>query len=134
MDNVKEQFLIMFTTPLYVGVILFEMILSHYKHRGAYTFKDTVTNLYLMILNSAVDLGFRLFYLVVFQILFAHRIFEFENPLWYWFWLVVGMDFLYYWLHRIDHVQRLVTDARVTSVHGLVGDVGGRNSAYRARR
>jgi sterol desaturase/sphingolipid hydroxylase (fatty acid hydroxylase superfamily) len=114
MDNVKEQFLIMFTTPLYVGVILFEMILSHYKHRGAYTFKDTVTNLYLMILNSAVDLGFRLFYLVVFQILYTHRVFEFENPLWYWFWLVVGMDFLYYWLHRIDHFCRFFWAVHVT--------------------
>ncbi|MBL7828632.1 MAG: sterol desaturase family protein [Saprospiraceae bacterium] len=114
MDSAKEQLLILITTPLYIGIILFEMVLSHYKHRNAYTFKDTATNLYLMILNSATDLGFRLVYLVIFQIWYEHRIFEFQTPFWYWFWLVVGMDFLYYWLHRIDHFCRFFWAVHVT--------------------
>lgn len=104
----------MISTPLYVVVILAEILLSHYRHTKSYTVRDTLTNLYLMLLNSGIDLAFRLVYLVVFQWLWAHRMFEFTTPLWYWFWLVVGMDFLYYWLHRVDHFSRFFWAVHVT--------------------
>lgn len=114
MDSLREQLVILISTPLYVVVILAEMILSHYKHRNTYTVRDTLTNLYLMLLNSGVDLAFRLVYLVIFQWFWVHRVFEFEQSFWYWFWLVVGMDFLYYWLHRVDHVSRFFWAVHVT--------------------
>jgi Fatty acid hydroxylase superfamily len=114
MDSVREQWLLLISTPLYVAVILFEMALSHYKHRGTYTVKDTITNLYLMLLNSGIDLLFRAVYVVVFQVLYTHRVFEFQSQFWYWFWLIVGMDFLYYWLHRIDHFCRFFWAVHVT--------------------
>ena len=114
MDSLLEQLVILISTPLYVVVILAEMILSHYRHNNTYTVRDTLTNLYLMLLNSGVDLGFRLVYLVIFQWFWEHRIFEFEQAFWYWFWLVVGMDFLYYWLHRVDHFSRFFWAVHVT--------------------
>jgi sterol desaturase/sphingolipid hydroxylase (fatty acid hydroxylase superfamily) len=114
MESVREQLLILVTTPLYVVVILTEMLLSHYRHSGKYTLRDTLTNLYLMLLNSGVDLLFRVVYMAIFAWLFTHRLFEFATPFWYWFWLVVVMDFLYYWLHRIDHVSRFFWAVHVT--------------------
>lgn len=114
MESVREQFLLLISVPLYVGVILLEMVLSHYHHRGLYTFKDTVTNLYLMILNSSIDLLFRAVYVVVFVIMYDYRVFEIASPFWYWFSLIVGMDFLYYWLHRVDHFCRFFWAAHVT--------------------
>jgi len=67
-----------------------------------------------MLLNSGVDLAFRLVYLVIFQWFWMHRVFEFEQSFWYWFWLVVGIHFLYYWLHRVDHVSRFFWAVHVT--------------------
>lgn len=114
MESLREQLLILISTPLYVVVIVAEMLLSHYRHSNSYTLRDTLTNLYLMLLNSGVDLGFRVFYLVVFHWFWVHRLFEFSTPFWYWFWLVVGMDFLFYWLHRVDHYSRFFWAAHVT--------------------
>lgn len=114
MDNLREQALLIITTPLYIGVILLEIVLSHFQHRGYYTVKDTLTNLYLMVLNSAIDLAFRAVYLVFFLFLYDHRFFEITTTFWYWFWLVVGMDFLYYWLHRVDHFSRFFWAVHVT--------------------
>jgi sterol desaturase/sphingolipid hydroxylase (fatty acid hydroxylase superfamily) len=132
MDSIREQILIMISVPLYVGVILLEMVLSHYKHRGAYTFWDTVTNLYLMVLNSAVDLLFRLVYMVFFHYLYTHRLMEIESPFWYWFWLIVGMDFLFYWLHRVDHFCRFFWAVHVThhSSEKFNFSVGFRSSVF----
>ncbi|MDX1912048.1 MAG: sterol desaturase family protein [Saprospiraceae bacterium] len=114
MESLREQLLILISTPLYVVVIAGEMLLSHYRHTRSYTVKDTLTNLYLMLLNSGIDLLFRAVYLVVFQWLWEHRWYEFSTPFWYWFWLVVGMDFLYYWLHRVDHFSRFFWAVHVT--------------------
>jgi sterol desaturase/sphingolipid hydroxylase (fatty acid hydroxylase superfamily) len=114
MESLREQLLLMITTPLYVVVILGEILLSNYKHTKTYTVRDTLTNLYLMLLNSGVDLAFRLIYLVIFQWFWVNRLFEFTTPFWYWFWLVIGMDFLYYWLHRVDHFSRFFWAVHVT--------------------
>lgn len=114
MDSLREQLLILISTPLYVVVIVTEMLLSNYRHTHSYTLRDTLTNLYLMLLNSGVDLAFRLVYLVIFQWFWEHRLYEFSTPFWYWFWLIVGMDFLYYWLHRVDHFSRFFWAVHVT--------------------
>jgi len=114
MDSVREQFLLLISTPLYVGVILLEMVLSHYRHRNAYTVRDTLTNLYFMILNGGIDLLFRAVYVVVFQIFYTYKVFTIESQFWYWFCLIVGMDFLYYWLHRVDHFCRFFWAVHVT--------------------
>lgn len=114
MDSLHEQLVILISTPLYVAVILGEIILSHYRRSNSYTLRDTLTNLYLMLLNSGVDIAFRLVYLVIFHWFWVHRLYEFTTPIWYWFWLVVGMDFLYYWLHRVDHFNRFFWAVHVT--------------------
>ncbi|MEY3193949.1 MAG: hypothetical protein RIQ78_45, partial [Bacteroidota bacterium] len=114
MESVREQLLLLISTPLYVGVILFEMAISHYNHRNTYTFKDTITNLYFMVLNGGIDLLFRIVYVVCFQLFYTHRLLDIESQFWYWFWLVIGMDFLYYWLHRVDHFCRFFWAAHIT--------------------
>jgi sterol desaturase/sphingolipid hydroxylase (fatty acid hydroxylase superfamily) len=114
MESVREQLLLLISTPLYVGVILFEMAISHYHDRNTYTFKDTITNLYFMLLNGGIDLLFRVVYVVCFQLFYAQRVLEIQSQFWYWFWLIIGMDFLYYWLHRVDHFCRFFWAIHIT--------------------
>ena len=51
-----EQLIIITTTPLYTIIIVGEILFSNFQHRHYYTVKDTLTNLYLMLLNGGLDL------------------------------------------------------------------------------
>ena len=59
MESLKEQILLLVSTPLYLFIICLEILLSNYRHRKLYSFKDSLNNIYLMLLNGAIDLLFR---------------------------------------------------------------------------
>jgi sterol desaturase/sphingolipid hydroxylase (fatty acid hydroxylase superfamily) len=131
-ENVKEQILLLVSTPLYLIIIGLEIFLSNYRHRRLYSFKDTLGNLYLMLLNSAIDLGFRVAYLFVLQYAYTHRWLSVTNVFSYWFLLLLAEDFLYYWLHRWDHEIRLFWAVHVThhSSEKMNFTVGFRSSVF----
>jgi sterol desaturase/sphingolipid hydroxylase (fatty acid hydroxylase superfamily) len=79
-----------------------------------YTWKDSLANLYLMLLNSGIDLAFRLVYLFIWGVAFTHRVCSWETGLVYWLTLLVAMDFIFYWLHRMEHMVRLFWAVHVT--------------------
>lgn len=132
MDSVREQILILISTPFYIFIIGLELLLSNYRHRKLYSWKDTVTNIYLMILNSAIDLVFRAVYLVILDYFYRHQIISFSNVIVYWIMLLLLEDFLYYWLHRFDHEIRLFWAVHVThhSSEYLNFTVGFRSSVF----
>ncbi|MBN9298335.1 MAG: sterol desaturase family protein [Filimonas sp.] len=132
MDGLKEYWLILISTPFYLFIIGLELLLSHMQHRKLYTLKDTATNIYLMLLNSAIDLAFRLVYLAIFAYLYKHSEFHWTHPIGYWLALILLEDFLYYWLHRFDHEIRLFWAAHVThhSSEHINFTVGFRSSVF----
>jgi len=93
-----------------------ELILSHAGRRHSYSWKDTIQNIYLMLLNAGIDLLFRGIYLFfILTFFFDHRITgSIQNPWLYWILLLVFEDFMYYWLHRVDHYCRLFWATHVT--------------------
>jgi len=132
MNTLREQLLILISTPLYFVIIGIELLLSHVSHRKAYTIKDTVTNLYLMLLNSGIDLVFRLVYLAILQYFFLHAVMQWHNNFVYWLVLFLAVDFLFYWLHRFDHEIRFFWATHVThhSSEKLNFSVGFRSSVF----
>ncbi len=114
MEALNQELLILISTPVYMVVIGLEVGLSHFRRIPSYTWRDTLSNLYLMALNSAIDLLFRGFYVLALDWFFQRRWLHFDSPFWYWFWLVIGMDFLFYWLHRVDHHSRFFWAVHVT--------------------
>lgn len=114
MDSVREQWLLLISTPLYIIIIGLEILLSHMHSWKAYTVKDTITNLYLMLFNSAIDLGFMVVYLAILQYFFTHAVFTWQHAVMYWLALLVSEDFMYYWLHRFDHEVRFFWAIHVT--------------------
>jgi sterol desaturase/sphingolipid hydroxylase (fatty acid hydroxylase superfamily) len=112
--SLHEQLLILISTPFYIIIIGLELLLSHLQHRKLYTWKDTAGNIYLMLLNAGIDLSFRLFYVAVFLYLYNHRLVNWTTGISYWVILVLGEDFLYYWLHRFDHEIRFFWAVHVT--------------------
>ena len=139
MENLREQILILISSPLYLIIIGIEVLLSNYRHRerGAsqrktYTWKDTLTNVYLMVLNGAIDLSFRAFYLVVLDFCYKHHWISITNVFSYWLLLLLAEDFVYYWLHRWDHEIRFFWAVHVThhSSEHLNFTVGFRSSVF----
>jgi len=132
METLKEQILILVSTPLYIVIIGLEVLLSNYQHRKLYSWKDSATNLYLMLLNGAIDLLFRAVYLVILDYFYRHHLISFTHVFTYWFMLVLAEDFLYYWLHRFDHEIRLFWAVHVThhSSEYMNFTVGFRSSVF----
>ncbi len=111
----KEQLLILITTPLYLLVIGFEIVLSHVHLKKYYSLKDTLINVYLCILNGSVDLLFRAVYLVILSYVFSFHIISFSfNPLIYWPLLFLLEDIAFYVEHRVDHYCRFFWAVHVT--------------------
>ncbi|AFK05344.1 fatty acid hydroxylase [Emticicia oligotrophica DSM 17448] len=109
-----EQLVIITSTPLYTVLILSEIIVSNYQHRHYYTIKDTITNLYLMILNGGLDLISRGITWGILAWIYQFHFVEVQNPILYWVLLFVAEDFLYYLLHFVDHYTRFFWASHVT--------------------
>jgi sterol desaturase/sphingolipid hydroxylase (fatty acid hydroxylase superfamily) len=132
MHALREQLLIFISTPIYIIIIGVEILLSNYQHRKLYTWKDTAANVYLMLLNGAIDLMFRAVYVVILDYCYRYKLISFSNIFVYWFLLVIAEDFLYYWLHRFDHEIRLFWAVHVThhSSEHMNFTVGFRSSVF----
>lgn len=102
------------STPIYIIIIGLEMVLSASEGRRFYTLKDTITNLYLMVLNLSLETATRFIsFAGLFYFLHLYR-FEIQLRWLYWVILIVGVDFCYYWLHRLSHEVRLFWAVHVT--------------------
>ena len=132
MGAIREQWLIFISTPVYIIIIGLELLLTHLQHRKTYTLKDTAANLYLMLLNSAIDLSFRIVYLAILNYFYRRAWIRIEQVFLYWLLLVLLEDFLYYWLHRFDHEIRLFWAVHVThhSSQQMNFAVGFRSSVF----
>jgi sterol desaturase/sphingolipid hydroxylase (fatty acid hydroxylase superfamily) len=116
MNSYREQLLYLFSTPLYIIVIGLELLLNNLSKQETYSRKDTFQNIYFMLLNAGIDLLFRAIYIgLILTFFFDHRLAgSLANPWLYWGVLVFFEDFMYYWLHRVDHYCRLFWATHVT--------------------
>lgn len=114
MELVREKLLFLISTPLYIFLIGGEMIFSYFHNRHYYTTKGTLMNVWLSALNFTLDVLLRAFVLVFLGVLYEHRVGAIETPWLYWVVLLFAEDFMFYWLHRVDHYCRLFWAVHVT--------------------
>lgn len=114
MDQFKDAFLVLISTPIYVVLIGLEIIVSNIRKEPAYTWKDTLTNIYLSALNGGIDLAFRVIYLGILAWCYEAKVLDITNVFLYWGLLLLLEDLAFYWLHRIDHFVRLFWAVHVT--------------------
>jgi sterol desaturase/sphingolipid hydroxylase (fatty acid hydroxylase superfamily) len=131
-ESVREQLLILWTTPIYAIIILMEIALSSYHNRASYSVRDSANNFLLMLLNGGLDLIYRSFYVMVLVACWNYRFTEITNPWIYWLTLLLAEDFIFYWLHRFDHQIRLFWAVHVThhSSSKMNFTVGFRSSVF----
>ncbi len=115
MSQYLDVLLAQWATPFYIAFIVFEIMLSAKHNLPFYSVKDTLVNIWLMSLNGGIDLLFRVVYLGVFLYFYQLNWVEpIPTPWVYWTVLLLAEDFMFYWLHRIDHYCRLFWAIHVT--------------------
>lgn len=115
MDKIHEQILILFSLPIYLFFIPLEIILSHFNKWNFYTFKETLMNFYLNIVNFLVDISLRVLALFVLYYFFNNLSFQIHyNVIVYWVLLFLIEDFLFWFEHFVDHNVRIFWAVHVT--------------------
>jgi sterol desaturase/sphingolipid hydroxylase (fatty acid hydroxylase superfamily) len=115
MHSSREALFLLISIPLYAILIGAEIILSNWQHRKFYSWKETLQNVYLTLVNAGLDFILRTaFYVSVLMWSFDHRFFTIENVYLYWFLLFILEDFAFYIEHRVDHYCRIFWAVHVT--------------------
>ena len=115
MDQLHKQILLLFSLPIYLIIIPLEILLSNFRHQRFYSWKETLMNIYLNLLNSGIDLLLRLFIgLTVLTFFFRYSIPIHWNPIVYWIILLFGEDLIFWVEHYVDHSVRLFWAVHVT--------------------
>ncbi len=114
MIEFRDTLLIAITTPIYVIVIGAEIVFSYFHNKHYYTTKGTLANIYLSALNFSLDILLRGVCLFILNYFYQFHFGVINNIYLYWFVLLIGEDFMYYWLHRVDHYCRLFWAVHVT--------------------
>ncbi len=115
MDAYREALMVMISIPIYILVIGFEFFYSYFKKQNLYTSQGVLQNIYLTAANMGLDVLVRGICLLVLLFFYNHAFIS--NTLTgflYWLVLIVFQDFMYYWLHRVDHYCRVFWAIHVT--------------------
>ena len=110
----KESALILIATPVYTVAIAIELIVSNLRAKKVYSFKGVIQNIYLSVMNMGLDIIVRSAALLTLDAVYDWRVIHWTEGMTYWFALLIAEDFIYYWLHRIDHCCRLFWAVHVT--------------------
>ena len=90
------------------------MIYSHFNKEKLYETKDTITNVYLALLNYGLDLLMKAFAMGVMFFFYHYRLFTWEENARYWIAVFLLQDFAYYVLHLVDHKSRVFWAVHIT--------------------
>jgi sterol desaturase/sphingolipid hydroxylase (fatty acid hydroxylase superfamily) len=115
MDQLYKDIVFWFSVPIYAIIIPLEILLSNFKHRKSYSWKETVVNIYLNLLNAGIDTILR--FVIAFTLLNFVYQYHFSitwHPIVYWVLLLIGEDFLFWLEHLVDHSSRIFWAVHVT--------------------
>ena len=107
MHALYDQIMLLLTTPLYVLIIGAELLISHLEGVRSYTWKNTFHNFLLSILTGLTDLAMRGVSLIVLTFFFSLGFIKWPHSIAYWIILLLFVDMMHYWLHRLGHYCRL---------------------------
>lgn len=97
--------LIVLAIPVFVVLILLELAITRLQERRFYTLSDSINDLSCGMISQVVELLMK-------TVLFAGYLFVYERfrtfdipgtAAWAWVLCFLGVDFLYYWFHRLSH-------------------------------
>jgi sterol desaturase/sphingolipid hydroxylase (fatty acid hydroxylase superfamily) len=99
---------------LVIIISLVEMYFSYAHDRKLYTKKDTLNNIYLMIAAILINASMKVATFFLLDYCYQFRLFQIDNVWLYWIVLILGQDFLYWFLHTVGHYVRFFWAMHVT--------------------
>lgn len=107
--------LLIYVVPIFVALILFEVLAARLMKRDVYNLHDAVTSMNIGILSEVVRSTVKLLTVVIYAALverFGAFSFDLKSP-WVWILAFFLYDFGYYWAHRAGHEVSLLWGAHV---------------------
>lgn len=90
--------------PAFFFLIAVELVYSFWKGRKLYRFNDTITNISLGIGQQVTGLLMKVVLAYGYVKLYgSFALLEIESSVLNWVLLFIGVDFFYYWFHRLSH-------------------------------
>lgn len=89
------------------------MLFGFLKHKKLYRFNDALTNINLGIGQQIVGVMMKGLFFLGYLYLYENRVFTFENNWVSWILLFLGVDFFYYWFHRMSHEMNFLWAAHI---------------------
>jgi len=92
------------SVPIFFLLIGIELAYDFYKKLKYYRFNDSISNLSQGIGSQVTGLFMKTALFFGYKFIFEHwRLLDFLNSIWVWIVLFIGVDFFYYWFHRMSH-------------------------------
>ncbi|TKC02441.1 sterol desaturase family protein [Pedobacter cryotolerans] len=92
------------SVPVFFILIVIELAYSFYKKLGYYRLNDSIANLSLGIGSQITGLFMKTALFFGYKYVFENwRLFDLPQTIWVWIILFIGVDFFYYWFHRMSH-------------------------------
>lgn len=109
-----QEKIISMVMPLFIFMIIVELIIGRRIGRSNYQFGDTLNSMGLGAL-SQITFAFLqlLFFGMYIWVQTNYAIFDLPNAWWVWLGGLLLYDFLYYWLHRCGHETAILWAAHV---------------------
>src|ERR1044072_434264 len=114
MTELHKQILLLLSIPIYAVLIPLELVLSHFNHWRFYSWKETLMNIYLNLVNAGLDLLLRGVALVILIFFSKYSVITSCNSIFYWALLFLFEDLLFWLEHYVDHNCRLFWAVHVT--------------------
>ncbi len=102
-----------FAIPVFIALIIIEVIINAKKNLNLYKFKDSTANITMGLGSVVIGLLTKTFAFFVFLWIYQFRLFEIPNTWWMWALLLLADDVTFYWYHRLAHQIRFFWAAHV---------------------
>ncbi len=95
--------LIIYAIPVFFLLIGIELLIAKTKNLSYYRMNDAIANLSCGIGSQVSGIFLKTFTFVGYKYLYDHSIWKIENNVITFILLFIGVDFFYYWFHRLAH-------------------------------
>jgi sterol desaturase/sphingolipid hydroxylase (fatty acid hydroxylase superfamily) len=101
--------LIAYAAPVFFVAIVAESYADRAQRAGIYRFSSAIADLDTGIASQVVDVFLKLVGLSLYAAVYRHRWVDYgEGSAWPWVVGLVGIDFVYYWWHRLSHIVNVL--------------------------
>ncbi len=91
------------SVPIFFILIGVELLYGIIQKQKLYRLNDSITNLSCGIGQQVLGAWFKVIFMLLYIFIYNHSIYKFADNGWTWLLCFIGVDFCYYWFHRLSH-------------------------------